>query len=156
MWSRIRKAAGLQGEHCSTSLSAALWVPVYRQLLLRPVDRNVDISKVTCSLTTPGLQRTWHTCPASPAVPEAGTGLRSQLHPAKSLTPQRCAHIRPLQQVCSAALRHGSRALAKDTATCLLLRQHFGQIQMLVRSAMGPLDEEVEGSSSLDREPVCG
>lgn len=151
MWSRIRKAARLQGEHCSTSLSAGLWVPGYGQLLIRPMDENTDFSKVTCSLTVPGLQRTWSTCPvsaASSAVPEAGAGLRSQLHPAKSPTPQQCAHICPLQQVCSAALIHGSIALEKDTAACLLLKQHFGQIQVLVRCAMGSLDKEVEGSSS--------
>lgn len=51
--------------------------------------------------------------------------LRSLLHPAKSPTPQLCAHIHPLQRVCSAAPRHGSMALEKDReeeATCLLLR----------------------------------
>lgn len=105
-------------------------------------------------VTTPGLQRTWNTCPAflaSSVVPETGASLRSPLHPAKSPTPQLCAHIHPLQRVCSAAPRHGSMALEKDReeeAACLLLRQHFGQIQGSVRGTMGSLDKEAEGNSS--------
>lgn len=80
--------------------------------------------------TTRGLQRAWSTYPASPAssaVPEAGAGLRSLLHPAKSPTPQWCAHILPWQHMCSAALSHGSMALEKDTTACLLLGRQFGE-----------------------------